>query len=206
MNDWQQHSRIMTYVDQFHKDLGALVTLIEQLMLDRGYVSLPSAGNRASWGMSSHIERPDAWRVPNLSRMFMPEDSTSFSQTPFYFINLETGTAFDFPPVICGRLLHPPLTENEVYMGAYNTAGFKSLTHKRPSWRHLAVEQGWTVIEPAFKSQATQARVFLLNLFDLGNKGAVLQNIVVPLTEDVSLDEALTIPRHPVPGAGNGGA
>jgi hypothetical protein len=200
MNDWQQHIKIMTYVDQFHKDLGALVTLIEQLMLDRSYISLPSAGNRASWGMSSHIERPDAWRVPNLSRLFIPEDSDTVIQTPFYFINLETGTDFDFPPVICGRLIHPPLTEIEVYMGAYNTAGFKSLTQKRPSWRHLAVEQGWTVTEPAFKSRASQARVYLLNLFDLRNKEAVLENIVFPLTEEVDLDTALTIPRHPVPG------
>ncbi|NLF64693.1 MAG: hypothetical protein GX579_08820 [Chloroflexi bacterium] len=202
MNDWQHYTSIMTYVDQFHKDIGALVALIEQLMLDRGYVSLPSAGNRASWGMSSHIERPDAWRVPNLSRLFMPEDSHTFSQTPFYFINLETGTAFDFPPVICGRLIHPPLTENEVYMGAYNTGGLKTLAHRKPSWRYVVVEKGWTVMEPAFKCRATQARVFLLNLFDLRNKETVLENIIIPLTDEVDLDEILTIPRHPIPGTG----
>jgi hypothetical protein len=206
MTDWQQHNRIMTYVDQFHKDIGALVVLIEQLMLDQGYVSLPSAGNRASSGLSSHIERPDAWRLPNLFRLFMPEGAEGFSQTLFYFINLETNSAFDFPAVICGRLRHPPLTESEVYLGVYNTGGFKSLAQKRPSWQQFKIERGWTMTEPAYKSRATQAQVYLLNLFDLQNQTAVLENIVTPLTSEVDLDDALTIRRYPVPGTDLKGA
>jgi len=57
-------------------------------------------------------------------------------------------------------------------------------------------------MEPAFKCRATQARVFLLNLFDLRNKETVLENIIIPLTDEVDLDEILTIPRHPIPGTG----
>jgi hypothetical protein len=193
----------MTYVDQFHKDIGALVVLIEQLMLDKGFVSLPSAGNRASWGMSSHIERPDAWRLPNLSRLFMPEDAETFDRTLFYFINLETNTAFDFPAVICGRLIHPPLTESEVYLGVYNTQGLKSLAQKRPSWQQFRVEGGWTIAEPAYKSRATQVQTYLLNLFDLQNQAAVMGNIVTPLTTEVDLDQVLTVTRYPVPGSQN---
>lgn len=202
MIDWQQHNRIMTYGDQFHKDIGALVVLIEQLMLDKGYVSLPSAGNRASWGLSSHIERPDAWRLPNLSRLFMPEEVETFDQTLFYFINLETDTAFDFAPVICGRLLHPPLTENEVYLGIYNTSGLKSLAQRKPWWQNFQIERGWTTAEPTYKSRVTQAQVYLLNLFDLQNQTAVVENIITPLSTEADLVEVLTVVRYPVPGTG----
>lgn len=205
MTDWQQHNRIMTYVDQFYKDIGALVVLIEKLMLGEGYVSLPSAGNRASWGMSSHIERPDAWRLPNLSRLFMPEDAESFDRTLFYFINLETDTAFGFPAVICGRLLHPPLTESEAYGGIYNIQGLKSLSQKKPSWQQFSIEQGWTIAEPAYKTRATQVQTYLLNLFDLQNQAAVMENIIAPLTDAVDLNEVLTVPRYPVPGTEEGG-
>ena len=117
-----EFKEIAAYFDQLHRDIRQLMVLVEKLMGDAGYVSLPAAGNRASWRITSHLDRPDGWRAPLLTRCYVPDsEGDSFTESLLFLILLEADTAFDFPPVICARMIHPPLTEREIYYNVFLT-------------------------------------------------------------------------------------
>lgn len=197
MSDYR---KIVSYVDQLHKDLNSLVVVIEKLMLDRGFIALPTMRGRASYGLTSAVNQPNGWRLTNLFRFYIPDHVEKFDKTLFFFINLESETEFEFPPVACGHLVHPLLTEGQVWDAAVDTSAIASLVRKIPAWQNFSIDRGWAVAGPAPRKPATGIRVYLLNPFDLQNQASVLENIVIPLTEESALDEALTIPRHTLPG------
>ncbi|MCI0397907.1 MAG: hypothetical protein L0332_11755 [Chloroflexi bacterium] len=199
MSDTQVFKQIIGYLDRFHRDVGQLVVLVEQLMEEEGFVSLPSAGNRASWNLSSHYARPDAWRIRHIARVYMEEKGDTFEYCLFYLILLETQSEFDFPVIICGRIHHPPLKENQIYNQVYLTEHLRSLAQNRPSWQSFRLENGWTVAEPTFKTPSTRIAFYILNLFDLNDRQRVVDNIIRPLTQGVNLDETLTVSKHLVP-------
>ena len=196
MSDFKQ---IAGYMDQLHRDIGQLMILIEKLIADAGYISLPTSGNRASWGITSHFERPYWWRARYLSRCYIPEEEENkFSESFLFLISLETNTIFDFPVVICARTTHSPLTEREIYNQVFLTDRFKTLATSRPTWHHFGEEDGWIVAEPTFKTPITKINAYILNLFEISDQQKVIDNIVTPLLEGGVLSEMLTLPTYPI--------
>lgn len=190
---------IAAYLDQLHRDIRQLMVLIEKLMGDAGYMSLPTAGNRAGWRVTSHIDRPEYWRAPFLCRCYIAHGEEELvSQSLLFLISLETDTLFDFPPVICTRVAHPPLDERSVYNQVFWVDHFKSLATSRPSWENIRQEQGWIVAEPTFKTPITSIQAYILNLFTLSDQQKVVQNIIVPLTEGGVLPQLLTLPSYSI--------
>lgn len=191
MSDFKQ---IVGYIDQLHRDIWQLMVLAEKLIVDAGYVSLPTSGNRASWGMTSHIDRPYWWRARYLSRCYISEEEEGkFSESFLFLISLETNTIFDFPVVICARTIHPPLTEREIYGQVFLTDHFKTLATSRPTWHRFGEEDGWIVAEPTFKTPITKINAYILNLFEISDQQKVIDNIVTPLVEGGVLSEMLTL-------------
>lgn len=194
MADFKQ---IAAYIDQLHKDIGQLMLLIEKLMGDAGYISLPASGNRASWRITSHLERPDCWRAPYLTRCYIPEgEDEVFTESLIILIVLETETVFDFPPLICARISHPPLTEKEIYSQVFLLDHLKTLATSRPSWRYLRKEQGWLVAEPTFRTATNLIHAYILNLFEISDSQKVVDNIVTPLVEGSDLTKTLTLSTY----------
>lgn len=196
MADFKQ---IAAYMDQLHRDIGQLMILTEKLMGDAGYISLPSAGNRATWRLSSHFEYPNKWRVLYLARCYIPDDEEeTFTESYLFLIVLRADTQFDFPPVICARITHPPLTEGKIYNHVFLPDRFKTLATSRSDWHDFNEEAGWIVAEPTFKTPLTKISTYILNLFEISDQQKVLDNIVKPLVEGGALTEMLTLPTYPI--------
>jgi len=197
------YKRIIGYVDELNQDIGQLVAFVEQEMDERRYESLPSAGGRISWSLSSAINRSTAWRLSNAIRFFIPRKVTKSEHSVFYLIHLETKSAFDFPPVLCCRVAHEALTESEIYQArnVFNTALLATLVYRRSQWKSLRLENGWCIAEPNSQSAVQELRGYILNLFDIDSRQRALENIVIPLTsgDDLDLDAALTVHKYLFP-------
>lgn len=194
MADFKQ---IAAYFDQLHKDIGQLMLLIEKLMGEAGYASLPSSGNRASWRITSHLERPEGWRAPYLTRCYVLEgEDEVFTESLIILIVLETDTIYDFPPLICARISHSSLTEKEIYNQVFLLEYLKTLATSRPSWRYLRKEQGWLVAEPTFRTPTNLIYAYILNLFEISDSQKVVDNIITPLLEGGDLTKTLTLSAY----------
>jgi hypothetical protein len=193
-----EFKEIAAYFDQLHRDIRQLLAVTEKLMGDAGYSSLPSAGNRATWRITSHIDRPEYWRAPFLTRCYVPDGEDGiFSESLLFVVVLETDTLFDFPPVICARVAHPALGERDIYNQVFYAADyFKTLVTSRPAWHHFRQEQGWIVAEPTFKTPISTIQAYVLNLFTLSDQQKVVENIILPLTAGGVLPELLTLPSY----------
>jgi len=197
MNDSSPYKQIIEYMDNLHRDIGQLVILIERLMEESGYMSVPSAGNRACWYLSSHYASSDKWRVPHLSRFYIPEAQEISDHALLYLILLNSDSTFQFPVVLCARVSHPPLTEKEIYSRVWHAENLTALAAPSSLWMAHGEKEGWSVAEPTFKSAINRLHGYFLNLFDIADRQHVIDNIVLPLTtEDENLDQFLTIPKY----------
>lgn len=194
-----EFKEIAAYLDQLHRDIGQLMAFVEKCMGDAGYVSLPSSGNRASWRISSHFERPGGWRAPYLTRCYVPDsEDETFTESLLFLIVLETETILDFPAVICARMSHPPLTEKVIYNQVFLLDYLKTVVTSRPTWQNIRQEEGWIVAEPTFRTPMTMIRAYILNLFSLSDQQKVMDNIIRPLTEEGILAEMMTLPVYAI--------
>jgi hypothetical protein len=197
MNDSSPYKQIIEYMDNLHRDIGQLVILIERLMEENGYMSLPSAGNRACWYLSSHYATPDKWRVPHLSRFYIPEGREESDHTLLYLILLNSDSTFPFPVVLSARVSHPLLAEKEIYSNVWHSENLAALAAPSTLWTAHGEKEGWFGAEPTFKSAIERLHGYFLNLFDLVDRQHVIDNIIIPLTtEDANLDQCLTIPKY----------
>ena len=199
------YKQVTGYMDRLHADIGKLVVLLERLLEEKGFVPFPSAGNRGSWGLSSHYAYPDRWRIPNISRFYapreafevFPEGEEQLETSLLYFISLETDTVFPFPAMLCARIAHPPLPEKELYSKVWHIDRLLSLAQEEPRWRAIREENGWYVAEPADGAPINRLQGYFLNVFDLVDRRHVIDNVVAPLTSaNAHLDELLTVPRY----------
>ena len=194
------YKQVTGYIDRLHADIGKLVVLVERLLEEKGFVPFPSAGNRGSWGLSSHYAYPDRWRIPNISRFYapreafevFPEGEEQLETSLVYFISLETDTVF-------------PLPEKELYSKVWHIDRLLSLAQEEPRWRAIREENGWYVAEPADEAPINRLQGYFLNVFDLVDRRHVVENVIVPLTTagatasataGAHLDELLTVPSY----------
>jgi len=197
------YKQIVAYIDQLHQDLGQLVVLLEGLMEEEGYVTVPRFGNKACWHVSSHYAYSNKWRVPYVARCYLPdvEGERRSEATRFYLADLAPDTSFEFPALLCGILQHDPLTDGEVSSSVFITAPVRSLTRDGSEWTHFPERSGWYRAKPAFKSPVHSIQGYVLNLFDLVDRQHVIDNILKPLvTPDDALDAMLTVRKHPFGG------
>lgn len=184
-------------MDRLHADIGKLIVLVERLLDEQGYVPYASAGNRASWGLSSHYAYSDRWRIPHILRFYGPEGQERFDTSLLYFITLDTDTVFPFPSMLCARVTHPLLAENELYGKVWQVDRLLSLAQEEPQWRAIREEDGWFVAEPAGDMPVNTLRGYFLNVFDLVDRRHVVDNVLAPLTTPgVGLAEVLTVRRY----------
>lgn len=199
MSDWTAYKQIIGYFEQLNGDIGQLAVLIERLMEEEDFESLPSAGTRSSYGLTSNYSRSDYWWVRYITRCFVPREEEQYAWSVFYLINLTSESAFDFPAVVCGRMEHDFLSESQIYNRAYLVSPLRALTHKNEGWTALADEGGFSVAEPTFKTPTRRVKGYILNLFELSDRQKVMENIIKPLTtidEESNLQEMITIPTY----------
>jgi hypothetical protein len=193
MSDSSVFKQIVGYVDQLNRDVGQLAIFAEAAMDERGWASLPSAGSRVCWYMSHALDKAHGWRLPDLCRFYTQADQETVDRSVFCFISLDVKTAFDFPTILCGRAEHERLTEHEIFIQVFQTARLRPLLRQRSPWRLSLQNSGWARAEPGFRSSVDHLQVYILNLFDIGTKQRVIDNIVRPLTEDAALSDLRSV-------------
>jgi hypothetical protein len=200
MSDWTPFKDIVGYLDELHTDISQFVVLMEKMMLDKGYISLPTAGNQSNYSsVSSDYRRPEKWRAPYITRMFVLEEEELPSRSLFYLIMLKTYSTYDFPAVICGIYDHEPMPENRIWNKVYLIYKIQSMVASKPKWKNLRLENGWCVGEPDSKLPVLQVHGYILNLFDLSDRQKVIENIVEPLTRGGDQSLELTVPKYVFP-------
>lgn len=199
MSNRDAYKQIVSYIDELHRDLGHLAVFAEVAMGQKGWIPLPSAGDRVCWHMSHTVGGASGWRLPYLCRFFSRQGHEKVDHSVFYLVSLETETALEFPAVLCGRTAHPMLTESEIYNQVFQTHRLRPLLRKNSTWSLSGRESGWTCAEPTFRTPVTHLLIYILNLFDISTKQHVMDNIIRPLTEDAAVSDLrsiLTVPSY----------
>ena len=197
MSNESTFKQIIRYMNDFHRDVGQLIILVERLMAEKGYAPIPSAGNRAGWGLTSHYALPERWRLTNASRFYAPDGEEIFDQSLAYFINLATDTRFPFPTMLCAQIAHPLLAERDVFTRVWKIEQLFSFGEKQSKWRAEREERGWFIVEPIGETPIQYLRGYLLNVFDLVDRQHVIDNIILPLTTfEANLDDLLTVQKY----------
>lgn len=200
MSNWKPFKDIVGYLDELHTDISQFAVLVEKMMAEEGYISVPSTGNQSNYSsVSSHYMSPEKWRAPYITRMFVLEEEDLPSRSLFYLIMLKTYSTYDFPALICGIYDHEPMLENKVYNKVYIINSIKSMVARKPKWKNLRMENGWCVGEPDSKLPVIQVHSYILNLFDMSDRDNVLENVIKPLTQGEDEPLELTVPKYVFP-------
>ena len=199
MSNKELFTEIINYIDNLHRDIGQMVLLIEQSMEENNYRS--PMGGRASGEITSHYTKPEGWRIPYIYRLFIPVDPSVTTYSIFYLVMLQTDSAFNFPPIICAKVNHPPFTESEVSSQIVWGINVRSLARKESSWSKFQVENGWSIAAtPKHNTQVVSVQGYILNLFDMTDQQRVIDNIVTPLINpDRNLDDMRTVDKYVFP-------
>lgn len=200
MNNRPEFFEILRYMDAFHADVSQLVVLAEQLLDEQGFEALPKAGNRASGNLTTHYRVPTHWRIRYVYRYFIPKEVKRPETSLFILIYLGLVNTFTYPPVLCAKLHHAPLSANSIYDKVYSRSKLRSLFSSSANWHEGRWVDGWSLAKPNFDSPVEEIRGYLLNLFDLQNRELVVENVVKPLTDpDCQYDPAVSLTRYPFP-------
>jgi hypothetical protein len=199
MDKQSPFAQIVDYIDSLHADIGLMVKLLEGILDEKGYVS--PMGGSAYGSLTSHFEKPRRWRMRWVYRLFNQTDSEQFNESIFYLVMLHNDSAFDFPPVICAKVFHPPLDKDGIRAHVISGIRINSLATNTPHWKRISKQDGWCKAEePDFPTKVLSVQGYILNLFDMEDRDRVIDNIVVPLTNtDRNLDEMLTVTKYAFP-------
>ena len=193
-------TEVVGYFERFHKDVSQLAILIERLLDDEGYKSLPDIGNSAGRGLASHYRRPSRWRMRYICRYYTASEGDLLERSIFFLIYLGGGGQFEFPPILCGVVKHEPLNARRIYKKIYRQTTFRSLITDKTKWSGWT-EPGWSIAKPTWDLQIGQLKGYILNLFELNNRDLVIDNVIKPLTQPslpYNNDKSLTRYQFPI--------
>lgn len=200
MSDQRVYKQIVKYWDDLHHDIGQLTVLVEQLMDEEGYISIPKLGNRACYQLTSHYANSDRWRPGYITRVYIPDSGDAFESTAVFLISLESDTSLDFPAVICGHYVHKCLDADGIAKNVVQSYRLRTLTRQESDWKDLQEDHGWVIARPKFDGPIEFFKGYILNLFDMIDQQHVIDNMVQPLIGiDGDLNEMLTVERYTFP-------
>lgn len=191
---------ILRYMDEFHADVSQLVVLVEQLLDEQGYEALPRAGNRASGGLTTNYRASLNWRIRYVYRYYIPKDVERSETSLFVLIYLGLSKPIGYPPILCAKLHHAPMSASRIYDSVYNSSHLRSLLSSKAKWHEGRWDAGWAMAKPDFDSPVKEIRGYLLNLFDLQNRRLVIENVIKPLVDhDWKYNPDASLNRYPFP-------
>lgn len=130
------------YLDGFYNDLKLLLSNFENLLAEKEFISIPDAGNRATWeyALSNHIGSSNRWTLKCIQRLYLKEEETeenvnSINKAILCNIALYPTCAFEMPIFMCGVVSWDGnYTQNEIY-NLWPTKKFAELVKLKNSWR-----------------------------------------------------------------------
>ena len=132
------------YLDDFYSDLGLMINNFENLLSEKGFVSIPNAGNRATYyyDVSNHVGRSKKWTLKNIQRLYLKEDETesdknnkNINKAILCSLVLYPSSAFEIPVLICGVLSWDGnYSQNEIY-NLWPSREICELVYPKNNWR-----------------------------------------------------------------------
>lgn len=207
MNEESDYQKIIRYVDEMNQDLRKLAQLVEKEMGTKGYSPLASPNSKIEticWNLTRDLDDSleMVWRLPYLLRGYHTSAPREFA---FYMVLLESGSAFAFPAVICGRVRLMsdllPTDASRATHQAFHSQRLKTLAAEDSKWDSRLLPTGWYQAIPRFRSKVENVTGYVLDGFSLVSRQHVVDNIVLPLTDDGQLENLqLTVPYYPFSG------
>jgi len=203
--------KAIRYLDSFYEDLGLMFGNLEKLLSEKGFISIPNAGNTAAYiyNTSSHIGYSWKWTLKNIQRLYLEEslikshdiDSALICNASFYKTSL-----FNFPVLTCGILKWNDKYSTDSIYNRWDCNSICNIVCDNSIWRFKEEHKKEDLIYHLIPSEEFKnyksLSVFFLDLIRIENS-EVLQAIVNALIDayhenyDISLDEELVVNRIP---------
>ena len=130
------------YLDGFYNDLGLLLSNFENLLAEKGFISIPNAGNRTSfdYALVNHIGYSKRWILKCIQRLYLKEEETeenvnSINKAILCNLALYPTSAFEMPIFMCGIVSwEGNYSQNEIY-NLWPTKEFTELMNLKNNWR-----------------------------------------------------------------------
>lgn len=130
------------FLDAFYSDVGLLFANLENLLSERGFRSIPEAGNRAaySFGVSNHLGYNQSWTLKNIQRLYLTEEeinskSQKIEKSILMSMALYPSNVFEFPTLTCGVLKWRELSTTTMIQNRWITKEICTLITPKNSWR-----------------------------------------------------------------------
>jgi len=130
------------YLDGFYNDIGLLLSNFENLLAEKGFISIPNAGNRTAYDyvVTSHIGYSKRWTLKCIQRLYLKEEETeanekNFNKAILCNLALYPTSAFKMPVFMCGVVSWKGnYSQNEIY-GLWPTKEFTEIVNIKNNWR-----------------------------------------------------------------------
>ena len=130
------------YLDGFYNDLGLLLSNFENLLAEKGFISIPDAGNRVTfaYALSNNIGLSNRWTLKCIQRLYLKEEETeanekNFNKAILCNLALYPTSAFEMPIFMCGVVSWKGnYSQNEIY-NLWPTKEFSELVNIKNNWR-----------------------------------------------------------------------
>lgn len=130
------------YLDGFYNDLGLLLSNFENLLAEKGFISIPDAGNRVThaYALSNSIGLNNRWTLKSIQRLYLKEEETeenvnSINKAILCNLALYPTSAFEMPVFMCGVVSwNGNYSHNEIY-NLWPTNEFAALVKLKNNWR-----------------------------------------------------------------------
>ena len=132
------------YLDGFYSDLGLMFNNFENLLSEKGFFSIPLAGNKATYyyDVSNHIGYSKKWTLKNIQRLYLKEDEAdankdekNINKAILCSLALYPSSAFEIPVLMCGVLSWDgTYSQNEIYY-MWKCKEICELVYPKNNWR-----------------------------------------------------------------------
>ena len=204
------------YLDSFYNDLGLLFRNFESLLGEQGFISIPVAGNKATfeYGVSGHIGYSKRWTLKCIQRLYLKEEETeknvnSINKAIFCNLALYPSSAFEIPIFVCGVVRWDgTYSQNEIY-NRWPTKEFSEIVKQKNKWRlrnhHGTGEKRliYKFIHPEKIRNIEELEIILVDLVKI-ESSKVLQEIVDTLenlyegNDEIVISKDLVVEKIPV--------
>lgn len=208
------------YLDAFYKDLGLMFSNFEALLLEKGFINLPTAKNTSTYfpfNITNHIGMSNKWTMKNIQRMYLKEDeidseNSLINRAILCSLVLYPSSVFNIPVFICGILKWNVGYGQEELFSNWPGKKIGELVNSESSWRlkdgnyterNKLIYNFIHVNRPNDKKiKIDEYSLFFVDLIKVEN-AKFLQEIVDTLAEmydgreDINLNPNLTVDEIP---------
>lgn len=183
--------RAVKFLQEFFDDFGLLFVELDKELRDQlEMIPHPDAGNKSTWDLSSHIEKPKGWIVKDLHRMYLSAGSSSHETAILFMLPLFPEALLSEAALVCSQLhFRSAMTSKDIWNETWKAAEFRSMVTRESCWSLSDASSSPSDVRLAMldhrdpKSLIESASVFAVDTSALNDRDAIDRLIIRPLSE-----------------------